>query len=97
MAATTRNDCGGVQIYTATVDLAAHSANDSQSDTVTVTGVKADDIILAVIPPSSLDDDVVISHAYVSAANTVVIVSGNVGAGTPNVASGTWTFAVCRR
>lgn len=92
-----RADFGGVFYTTATVDLAAHTANDSQEDSVTVAGVRATDIIIAVIPPSNLDDDIVVSHAYVTAANTVSIRTGNVGAGTPNVASGTWGFVVGRR
>jgi hypothetical protein len=92
-----RSDFGGVFFIDATVDAAVMTANDSQDETVTVTGVKATDVVIATIPPSNLDDDVVVSHAYVSAANTIVVRIANVGAGTPNPASGTWRFVIGRR
>ena len=92
-----RSDFGGVFYTTATVDVPAFTANDSQDVSVTVAGVLATDVPVAVIPPSNLDDDVVVSHAYVSAANTVVVRLGNVGAGTPDPASGTWGFVIGRR
>jgi hypothetical protein len=97
MAVEQRSDFGGVFYTTATVDAAAMAANDSADETVTVSGVLSTDIVLAVIPPSNLDDDVVVSHAYVSAADTVVVRIANVGAGTPNPASGTWGFVIGRR
>lgn len=97
MAATTRSDCGGIFVINATLDLDAFAANDSADYTVTVPGILVNDVVTQVILPAAADDDVVFSHARVTAANTVVMRLANVGAGTPDPASGVYTFVVCRR
>lgn len=97
MAATTRSDCGGVFVTSITLDLDAFAANDSIDVAVTSNDIKADDVIISVIPPAALDDDVIVTSSRVTGAGAASIRLANVGGGTPDPASGVFQLVICRR
>jgi hypothetical protein len=63
--------------------------------TVTVTGVKVGDIVMAVNKPSHTTG-VGVVNARVSAADTVAVQFVNPTAGSVDPASETWTFVIAR-
>lgn len=83
-----------IRLYTATIDVASVATNVVDAQTFTVTGLAADDIILAVIP--DIDIGMGMGTVRVSAANTISIEFVNPTGGSVNPASGTWTFLVAR-
>lgn len=80
--------------YTATVDPAACVTAVPTVTTVTLTGVKVGDIVIAVIPPSADAATAFVCSARVSAADTVKLFTFGTNAVDP--ASGTYTFIVGR-
>lgn len=79
----------------ATVDVASVSAITTAEQSFTVPGVLLGDIIV-VIPASTLNTGLGISHARPTAADTVAIRFVNPTAGAIDPASATYTFLVFR-
>jgi len=75
-----------------TVDAANVPANDVLDVAVTVAGVRSKDFVMVHAP--ALEDDLGISHAWVSANNTVTVRLVNPTGGAVNPASQTWTIVV---
>lgn len=73
--------------FSATVDPAAFSDDESQVGDITVTGAEVGDLVL-IAPGVDMAEGVL--TAYVRAANTVEWVIAHVGGDTTNLASSTW-------
>lgn len=84
-----------VKYYTATFDPAVVAAATSAEQTVTVTGVAAGDIVLAVTKPTATAG-VGIGNARVTAANTVGLTFINAHTTTVDPASETYSFVIGR-
>lgn len=82
----------GLKVYSETIDLASVAANTVTTEALTVTGVLSDDIVLAVIPPSTVG--IGICSAVVTAADEVTVVLVNPTASPIDAASGTFKFVV---
>lgn len=77
-----------------TLDAGAVSAGATDTDTVTVPGVALGDMVLGF--SNGVSEAGLVKRAYVSAANTVTIVTYNPTAGSVNLASTTLTLAIGR-
>lgn len=84
-----------IETIDVTYDPASIAANTTAEEAVTVTGVDADDIIIAVTKPT-LTAGVAPVHARVSAANTVQVTWVNATAGAVDPGSETYTFTVLK-
>lgn len=84
------------KIYACSVifDPAAVNTITTAEQTVTVTGVKVGDFVVAMKP--TLTAGVTIGNVRVSAADTIAIQFVNPTAGSVNPASETWSFLVFR-
>lgn len=78
----------------ATLDSANVATGAGATDTVTVPGVAFGDVVLAIGFSGSLQ--AVSRTAYVSAANTVTIISNNLSGSGVDLASGTITLVIAR-
>jgi len=78
------------------VDLGSQAPSTTTDNTVTVPGVLAGDDIVQVIPPSGLNAGLGVSHARVTAADTVSLRLVNATAGAIDPASLTYRFIVGR-
>ena len=79
----------------ATIDVASVSAATTSDQSFTIPGVLLGDIV-AVIPASTLNTGLSVSHAIVTGTDTVSIRFMNATAGALNPASATYTFLVFR-
>jgi hypothetical protein len=80
----------GIKKYTSgTITIGAHTGGVAQSTSVTLTGVKATDRVLAVFPLTP--SEAILATAVVSAANTVLLKT--IG-GTVDPADGVWEFLI---
>lgn len=79
---------------TCTLDAGAVSAGATDTDTVTVPGVALGDIVLGF--SFGVSEAGLVKRAYVSAANTVTIVTYNPTAGSVNLASTTLNMVIGR-
>lgn len=70
------------------------SANTTEEQTLTVTGVNTDDIVC--VNPPSVTAGIIVGSARVSAANTVKISFGNVTAGGLSPPAGTYKVKATR-
>lgn len=77
-----------------TLDAGAVSAGATDTDTVTVPGVALGDMVLGF--SFGVSEAGLVKRAYVSAANTVTIVTYNPTAGSVNLASTTLTLIIGR-
>jgi hypothetical protein len=77
-----------------TLDAGAVSAGATDTDTVTVPGVALGDIVIGF--SHGVSEAGLVKRAYVSAANTVTIVTYNPTAGSVNLASTTVTLIIGR-
>jgi hypothetical protein len=91
-----RGDHGGTFTLDVSVDLGSQAPATSTENTVTVPGVLAGDDIIGVIPPSGLNAGLAVSHARVTAADTVSLRLVNATAGAIDPASLTNRFVVGR-
>lgn len=82
-----------MKAYTAAVDPADLASLTKAGTAVTVAGVHAGDIVVAV-PPAALEDDLIPAGAIASGTDTVTLYLYNASAGAVNGASLTWTFWV---
>ncbi len=96
MATSQRSDHGGTFIIDATVDLASVAAAITANQSVTVNGVLSTDEIIAVIPPTTLNNGLAVVQANVTADNTVTLRVINATAGALDAASATFRFVVAR-
>ena len=85
-----------IKKYTAAVNPASMLTDAVSSLAVTVTGVAATDICLAVQPAAALEAGLVIQSARVTAADTVTVELSNTSAGTVDGASLTADFYVIK-
>lgn len=83
----------GLKAVTAAVDPASINAATKAGTAVTLTGVAAGDIVIA-IPPSDLEDDLVPAGCVVTSANTATLYLYNASASPVDGASKTWTFLI---
>lgn len=77
-----------------TLDAGAVGAGATDTDTVTVPGVALGDMVLGF--SMGVSEAGLVKRAYVSAANTVTIVTYNPTAGSVNLAATTVTLAIAR-
>ena len=77
-----------------TLDSGSVSADATDTDTVTVPGVALGDMVLGMA--AGVSEAGLVRRAYVSAANTVTIVTYNPTAGSVNLASTTLQLAIAR-
>jgi hypothetical protein len=77
-----------------TLDAGAVSAGATDTDTVAVPGVALGDIVIGF--SHGVSEAGLVKRAYVSAANTVTIVTYNPTAGSVNLASTTLTLIIAR-
>jgi hypothetical protein len=77
-----------------TLDAGAVSAGATDTDTVTVPGVALGDMVIGF--SHGVSEAGLVKRAYVSAANTVTIVTYNPTAGSVNLASTTVTLVIGR-
>lgn len=77
------------------IDVTSKSANTTGEQTVTVPGVKAGDIVVAVNKPSH-SAGLGIVNARVSAADTIAITFGNYTGSPIDPASETYTIVIAR-
>ena len=82
--------------FTATVDLANHTAVASVDTDVTNTLVKAGDLVVP-IPPAALEAGISVQGCHTVAAGSFKLRTTNASAGAINPASASWTFLVLRR
>jgi len=79
---------------TCTLDAGAVGAGATDTDTVTVPGVALGDMVLGF--GMTVSEAGLVKRAYVSAANTVTIVTYNPTAGSINLAAATVNFVIGR-
>lgn len=91
-----RADFGGSFYVDVTFDPASVALSTSAEQNVTVPGVLATDVCLAVIPPAALNAGLSVSFGRVTAAATVAVRLVNVTAGALDAASGVWRFVIGR-
>ncbi len=82
-----------VAVYTATFDPASVSAASVAEQDITVTGVKAGDVVLSVSKPT-LTAGLTLGNARVKSAGTVAVQFVNPTAGAVDAASETYTFVI---
>lgn len=82
--------------FSATLDLANHTAVASVDTDVTSTLVKAGDVVLA-IPPATLEAGIAPQGCHTVAAGAFKLRTTNASAGAINPASASWSFVVLRR
>lgn len=85
----------GVLAYSATITPASLASLATVENTVTCTGVKVGDVIVAT-PESGLQSGLVFAWGRVSAADTVKIAIGNMTAGALTPTSQTWDIRAIR-
>lgn len=78
-----------------TLDAASVSAGATDTDTVTVPGVALGDMVIGF--SHGVSEAGLVKRAYVSAANTVTIVTYNPTAGSVNLASTTLRMVIARQ
>ena len=75
-----------------TVDLGSVAANTSEEEEITITGVGANDLVIAVIPPS-LEAGITLGPCRVSAANTLQLqVINSTGSAVDHSSEAGWKF-----
>lgn len=80
-----------IKKYTSgTVTIGAHTGGVAQSTSVTLTGVKATDFVIAAWPTTT-KSELIVAQAVVSAADTVLLKT--IG-GTVNPTDETWEFLI---
>jgi hypothetical protein len=84
----------GIFLLQGTFDPASVATITTAEQTVTVTGVKVGDMVIAVKP--TLTAGVGVLQARVSAADTVAVQFVNPTAGSVDAASETWNFLIFR-
>ena len=77
-----------------TLDSASVATTATATDTVTVSGIALGDMVLGM--SIGVDEAGLVRRAYVSAANTVTIVTYNPTAGSINLASTTLNLVIAR-
>ena len=82
--------------FTATLDLANHTAVASVDTDVTSSLIKAGDVVVAV-PPATLEAGIAPQACHTVIAGAFKLRTTNASAGAINPASATWTFLVLRR
>ena len=82
--------------FSATLDLANHTAVVSVDTDVTSTLVKAGDVVIAV-PPATLEGGIAVQGTHTVATGSFKLRTTNPSAGAINPASASWTFLVLRR
>lgn len=83
-----------INLIQATVDLGSVAANTSETETVTITGLKTTDFVIPRKP--TLEAGLLIGTCWVSAADTLSIQVINTTAGAIDETSETWGFIVVR-
>ena len=83
----------GVYEYTITQDAASIAAASVNAESFTLTGVKAGDHVIGIVPPT-MPANVSVGQPYVTADNTVIVPLTNPTAGAIDPASGSWVFLV---
>ena len=82
--------------FSATLDLANHTAVASVDTDVTSTLVKSGDVVIAV-PPAALEAGIGVQGTHTVANGSFKLRTTNASAGAINPASASWTFVVLRR
>jgi hypothetical protein len=82
--------------FSATLDLANHTAVASVDTDVTSTLVKGGDVVIAV-PPATLEAGIGVQGTHTVANGSFKLRTTNASAGAINPASASWTFLVLRR
>ena len=82
--------------FSATLDLANHTAVASVDTDVTSTLVKSGDVVIAV-PPAALEAGIGVQGTHTVANGSFKLRTTNASAGAINPASAGWTFVVLRR
>ena len=82
--------------FSATLDLADHTAVASVDTTVASALVKSGDVVIAV-PPAALEAGISIQGTHTVASGSFKLRTTNASAGAINPASASWTFLVLRR
>jgi hypothetical protein len=78
------------------LDLGSQAPSTTTDNTVTVPGLLAGDDIVGIVPPSGLNAGLAVSHARVTAADTVSLRMANATAGAIDPAALTYRFIVGR-
>jgi len=83
-----------------TIDPASIAATTTGETTTAVPSTQpqvfASDEVVAVKPPSGLNAGLVVSHAFVAAANSITLRLGNTSIAALDAASGSYTFFIAR-
>ena len=82
--------------FSATLDLANHTAVASVDTDVVSTLVKSGDVVIAV-PPAALEAGIGVQGTHTVANGSFKLRTTNASAGAINPASASWTFLVLRR
>ena len=82
--------------FSATLDLANHTAVASVDTDVASALIKAGDVVLPV-PPAALEAGIAAQGCHTVAAGSFKLRTTNASAGAINPASASWTFLVLRR
>lgn len=82
--------------FSATLDLANHTAVASVDTDVTSALVKSGDLVIAV-PPATLEAGIAVQTCHTVANGSFKLRTTNASAGAINPASASWTFVVLRR
>lgn len=85
-----------LNVYSATIDPDNVGADSTAEQDLTVTGVLATDICIAINYPE-LTAGLMLTSWWIDTADVVSIILENETAGAINEGSGTWYFAVLRR
>lgn len=91
-----RGDVGGVYYTTATVDPGNHTAITSVNTSVSIAGILATDLVVA-IPPATLEASIAVQGVHTVVAGGFTLRTTNASAGAVDPASATWGFVVFRR
>ena len=83
----------GLYEYTITQDAASVAANTTGAESFTVTGVKAGEHVISVVPPA-IPANLCVGQPYVTADDTIIVPLCNPTAGALDPASGDWKFIV---
>lgn len=87
----------GVQIATVNVNPPSLATTVEGSNAVTVTGVRSDDILIAVSPWGVAEDRYILKRAAITAADTVTLEWANESAGTLDPAALDMVFVWMRK
>ena len=82
--------------FSATLDLANHTAVASVDTDVVSTLVRSGDVVIAV-PPAALEAGIGVQGTHTVANGSFKLRTTNASAGAINPASASWTFVVLRR